>query len=72
MKSGTAVGVRGVAMGQPPISDFSFSLVAKSDGVRTTDSSIQGNLSTPRWPTIEMVTVRKTYARFSDEVRSGG
>lgn len=59
-------------MGQPPISDFSLSLAAKSDGVRTTDSSIPEHLSMPRWPTIEMVTVRKRCARFSDEVRSGG
>ena len=72
MKSGTVVGARGVAMGQPPMSDFSLSLVAKSDGVRTTYSSIPVHLSTPRWPTIEMVTVRTTCTRFSDEVRSGG
>lgn len=72
MKSGTVVGVRVVAMGQPPISDFYLSLAAKSDGVRTTDSSIPADLSTPRWPAIEMVTVRTTCARFSDEVRSGG
>lgn len=49
-----------------------LSLAAKSDGVRTTDSSIPEHLSTPRWPTIEMVTVRTTCARFSDEVRPGG
>lgn len=40
----------GVAMGQPPMSDFSLSLAAKSDGVWTTDSLIPVHLLMTRWP----------------------